>query len=52
MATLAACNVAGIFNGYPLWQQPDILPFLEKVPPHAIPSIVNAEALGWTSKPD
>ena len=52
MATLAACNVAGILNGYPLWQQPDILPFLEKDPPHAIPSIVNAEALGWSGQRD
>ena len=47
MATLAACNVAGILSGYPLWQQPDILPFLDDDPPRAIPSIVNADALGW-----
>ena len=47
MATLAACNVAGIFSGYPLWSQPDILPFLDDDPPRAIPSIVNAVALGW-----
>ena len=52
MATLAACNVAGILSEYPLWQQPDILPFLEKDPPHAIPSIVNAEALGWIRQQD
>ena len=52
MATLAACNVAGILSGYPLWQQTDILPFLEKDPPHAIPSIVNAEALGWPGQRD
>ena len=52
MATLAACNVAGILNGYPLWQQPDILPFLEEVPPRAIPSIVNAGALEWHGKRD
>ncbi len=45
MATLAACNVAGIFSGYPLWQQSDISPFLENEPPRAIPSVVNAEAL-------
>ena len=47
MATLAACNVAGILSGYPLWHQPDILPFLEGDPPRAIPSIVNAGALEW-----
>ena len=52
MATLAACNVAGVLSGFPLWQQPDILPFLEKDPPHAIPSIVNAEALGWSGQRD
>jgi glycerate dehydrogenase len=28
MATLAAANVAGILMGYPLWNQPDISPFL------------------------
>jgi hydroxypyruvate reductase 1 len=50
MATLAACNVAGILSGYPLWKQTDILPFLKKDRPHAIPSIVNAEALGWPGK--
>lgn len=46
MATLAACNVAGILCGYPLWQQTDILPFLEDQPPRAVPSIVNARELG------
>ncbi len=46
MATLAACNVVGIFSGYPIWQQSDILPFLENEPPKAIPSIVNAKELG------
>jgi len=46
MATLAAGNVAGILMGYPVWNQPDILPFLEKDPPKASPSIVNAAALG------
>jgi hydroxypyruvate reductase 1 len=52
MATLAASNVAGILSGYPLWNQPDILPFLEERPPRAIPSIVNAEALGWHGQRD
>lgn len=49
MATLAACNVAGILCGYPLWDQPDTRPFLEDEPPHAIPSIVNARQLGMRS---
>ena len=46
MATLAASNVAGILSGYPAWNQPDILSFLEGESPKAAPSIVNAEALG------
>jgi glycerate dehydrogenase len=46
MATLAACNVAGLLWGYPLWDNSDMLPFLEKDPPMAIPSIVNAKDLG------
>ena len=50
MATLAALNVTGVLNGHPLWQQLDILPFLEADPPHAIPSIVNAGALGWLAQ--
>ena len=46
MATLAASNVAAIFQGYPAWQRPDISVFLEGEAPQAAPSIVNAEALG------
>jgi hydroxypyruvate reductase 1 len=46
MATLAASNVAAILMGYPVWQQPDILPFLEGQPPKAAPSILNAKELG------
>ena len=45
MAILAACNVAGLLRGDPLWQQPAVLPFLENDPPQAIPSIVNAREL-------
>jgi hydroxypyruvate reductase 1 len=45
MATLAASNVAGILSGYPAWNRPDILPFLENEAPKAAPSIVNAEEL-------
>ncbi len=46
MATLAASNVAGILSGYPAWNRPDILPFLQNEAPPAAPSIVNAEELG------
>ena len=46
MAVLAASNVAGLLSGYPVWNQPDILPFLGEDPPSATPSILNAEELG------
>jgi len=46
MATLAASNVAGILSGYPVWNRPDILPFLEAAAPKAAPSVVNAKELG------
>ncbi len=46
MATLAATNVAGILSGYPAWNKPDILSFLEGEAPKAAPSIVNAKELG------
>lgn len=46
MAILAACNVAGLLRGDPLWREPDILPFLGEHPPRAIPGIVNAGELG------
>ena len=45
MATLAAANVAGILQGYPLWDSDDVLPFLSGDVPHAVPSIVNASEL-------
>ena len=45
MATLAAANVAGILQGYPLWESDDVLPFLTGDVPHAVPSIVNAAEL-------
>jgi hydroxypyruvate reductase 1 len=45
MATLAASNVAGQLMGYPVWNQPDILPFLETEAPQAAPSIINADDL-------
>ena len=51
MATLAAANVAAILKGWPVWRAAagleDVRPFLEdEAPPHAAPSIVNADALG------
>ena len=46
MATLAAANVAGIILGYPVWEKTDMSPFLEGVPPRAIPSLLNAEEVG------
>ncbi len=46
MAVLAACNVAGLIHGYPLWQGATVLPFLDDPPPQAIPSVVNARELG------
>ncbi len=46
MATLAGCNVAGILMGYPAWNRPDILSFLEGDSPKAAPSILNADELG------
>ena len=45
MAILAAANVAGMLMGFPVWQQPDITPFLNENPPQAAPSIINALAL-------
>ncbi len=46
MATLAAANVAAILQGYPVWTDPDIAPFLSGAPPPAAPSILNATDLG------
>jgi hydroxypyruvate reductase 1 len=46
MATLAASNVAGILNGYPVWRDSDVSPFLQGDAPKAAPSIVNANELG------
>ena len=50
MATLAAANVAAILNGWPVWPAAagleDVAPFLDHPePPHAAPSIVNADDL-------
>ena len=46
MATLAAANVGGLLRGYPVWNRPDILSFLEGDLPTVAPSILNAEELG------
>ena len=51
MAALAAANVAGILMGYPVWNRPDITPFLGDCPPHAAPSILNASELGFPLYP-
>jgi hydroxypyruvate reductase 1 len=45
MAILAAANVAAVLLGYPAWRRSDITPFLEKDPPRAAPSLLNADAL-------
>lgn len=48
MATLAACNVAATLSGHPVWNKPDVLPFVDgpfDAIPKAAPSIVNAKEL-------
>ena len=45
MATMAASNVAALLNGYPVWNKPEVLMFLEKNAPKAAPSILNAKEL-------
>jgi hydroxypyruvate reductase 1 len=46
MAALAAANVAAVLSGHPVWNRPDVLPFLQEDPPAAAPSILNAGDLG------
>jgi len=46
MAILAASNVAAVLMGYPVWNRPDITPFLGSDPPKASPSILNSGELG------
>jgi hydroxypyruvate reductase 1 len=46
MAILAASNVAAVVMNYPVWNRPDITPFLGSNPPKAAPSILNADELG------
>jgi glycerate dehydrogenase len=45
MARLAALNVKGIIEGYPVWDKGSIDPFLGDDPPKAIPSILNKSVL-------
>jgi glycerate dehydrogenase len=45
MAKLAALNIKGVIEGYPLWNKGSIEPFLGDPPPKAIPSIVNKSVL-------
>jgi hydroxypyruvate reductase 1 len=46
MAVLAATNAAAMLDGLPVWNRPDVLPFLSETPPAAAPSIINAGDLG------
>ena len=41
MSKLAALNIKGVIEGYPLWEKGSIEPFLGDSPPIAIPSILN-----------
>lgn len=45
MATLAAANVAGLLQGYPIWDGDGVLPFLDGDFPQFVPSVVNAAEL-------
>ncbi len=45
MSKLAALNVKGAIEGYPVWDKGGIDPFLSDDPPGAIPSILNSSVL-------
>jgi hydroxypyruvate reductase 1 len=45
MAKLAALNIKGVIEGYPVWDKGSIDPFLGDNPPEAIPSILNKSVL-------
>ena len=48
-ATLAAPNIAGRLQGFPVWDKPDMLPFVDgpfDQIPKASPNILNAKDLG------
>lgn len=41
MSKLAALNIKGVIEGYPVWDKGSIEPFLGDSPPMAIPSVLN-----------
>lgn len=45
MAILAALNVKGVIEKYPIWERKSVEPFLQESFPKAIPSIINAQKL-------
>ena len=45
MSKLAALNIKGVIEGYPLWDRGSIEPFLGDTPPRAIPSILNKSVI-------
>jgi hydroxypyruvate reductase 1 len=45
MSRIAALNIKGVIEGYPLWDKGGIDPFLGDDPPEAIPSILNISVL-------
>jgi hydroxypyruvate reductase 1 len=47
MASLAACNVAGVLLGYPAWNRLPVSQFLGGDFPDYAHSILNAEKLGY-----
>jgi len=52
MAALAATNVVAVLNGWPVWDGPDVRPFLADPSPQAAPSILNAEILNLPTVTD
>jgi glycerate dehydrogenase len=45
MSRLAALNIKGVIERYPVWDKVQIDPFLTDAPPRAIPSIINKSVL-------
>ena len=45
MGILAARNIVGILENYPVWNRENMLLFLRDEPPKAAPSIINARAM-------
>ena len=46
-ATLAACNVAATLSGHPVWNKPDVLPFVDG-PFDQIPKVNRGSAGHWS----